>query len=189
MGVVFTFKTKLIRSNCKTNTKHEFNSPKNGSIKKSVLSLSGCSLSKSRYLSRLKIPANLTVWLWNSQIQAKFCFCSSSIYALYCSLQLEKFFGWSENILLHLCFFGRPGGRLLTYCCGQAAGPRRCRCPAVGAVAAPGKICLLHVRFGESFELVCVKNKNKTERKVMHAARTRRAGFRAETDENIIGHL
>ena len=131
------------------------------------LSLQVSSLFESRYLSRHKIPANLTVRLWNSWIQAKFC--SSSIYALYCSLQLEKFFGWSENILLHLCFFGRPGGRLLTYCCGQAAGPRRCRCPAVGAVAAPGKICLLHVRFRESFELVCVKNKNKTERKVMHA--------------------
>ena len=55
--------------------------------------------------------------------------------------------------------FGRPGGRLLTYCCGQTAGPRRCRCPAVGALATPGKICLLDLRFRESFELVCVKNK------------------------------
>ena len=168
---------------------------KKAPLRNRYLSLQVCSLSESRYLSRLKIPANLTVWLWNSQIQAKFCFCSSSIYALYCSLQLEKFFGWSENILLHLCFFGRPGGRLLTYCCGQTAGPRRCRCPAVGALAAPGKICLLDLRFRESFELVCVKNKT-TERQVksvksqiivvMHCvqcASASQAGFRLETDE------
>ena len=112
-GVVFSFKTKVKKksSNSKTNTNMKLTHLKKAPLRNRYLSLQVCSLSESRYLSRLKIPANLTVWLWNSQIQAKFCFCSSSIYALYCSLQLEKFFGCSENIFASLG--GREGACLL----------------------------------------------------------------------------